>query len=186
MVVTVFSTKGQKKTTVESVSQVWGDLKQDLLNLGIETDGMKAIIGETQLSLESTGAILPDYNFTLFLSPVKVKSGGNVEEYSYKECKDFIKEAVADSAEAKEFFGNYTTKSTTTLRSLISDWLDKWAVEPTDDNIVAIKDLSAPEIIDEIIGLLEVLKGKIETNDVKEEDLSTLSSWWEAIQSNLE
>src|SRR5690606_29812425 len=96
MKVTVFSTKGKKRTTVETTAQVWGDLKKQMNEEGIETSGMKSIIGETQLSLESNKAVLPDYDFVLFLSPIKVKSGCDInpETMSYKECKEYIKNSI--------------------------------------------------------------------------------------------
>ena len=93
--VTVFSTKGKKRSVVTTEANTWGELKKDLLNEGIETNNMKAIVGENQTTLESSAAVLPKgltasgevtKDFTLFLTPIKVKSGStaviNPEEFT--------------------------------------------------------------------------------------------------------
>lgn len=83
--VTVFSTVGSKKVIVETEATIWRELKKDLDAKGIAYNGMRAIIGENQLTLESDGAKLPiglsvgdsiTNDFTLFLSAKKIKSGG--------------------------------------------------------------------------------------------------------------
>ena len=65
----------------------WGELRSELNNKGIMTDGMKPTVKETQSSFESDAAPLPSglgkdingspngYDFTLFLNPQKTKSG---------------------------------------------------------------------------------------------------------------
>lgn len=186
MKVTVFSTKGKKKSTVETTSQTWGELKTVLSAEGIETSGMKCIIGETQLSLESSKAVLPDYDFVLFLSPVKVKSGacegcGTIvpEDMSYVECKKFIKGAIAEDAVAKEHFGNYTIMSTSQMRSLIEAWLDNNSED------IALEDATVVELIDHVIDMLEVLKEKVESGTVEPDDTAKFEAMWKDIENNL-
>lgn len=179
-VITVFSTKGRKKSQIESNAQTWGQLKEDLLREGIDTQGLKSIIGETQLSLESNKAVLPDYDFVLFLSPVKVKSGCDInpETMSYKECKEYIKNEVANYGEAKEHFGNYTIMSTTQMRSLIETWVD-------DNEEIDAEEATVVELIDHVIDMLEILKDKVESGTVEKDDTDKLELMWKDIENNL-
>jgi hypothetical protein len=184
--ITVFSTKGKKRQTIESGADTWGQLKEDLLKEGVDTQGLKSIIGETQLSLESSKAVLPDYDFVLFLSPVKVKSGscegcGTVdpETMGYKECKSFIKDAIAESTEAKEHFGNYTIMSTTQMRALIETWLENNSEE------LSVEDATVVELIDHVIDMLEVLKEKVESGTVEPDDTAKFEAMWKDIENNL-
>lgn len=182
MRVTVFSTKGKKKSVVETTAQTWGELKTQLSSEGIETSGMKSIIGETQLSLESTKAVLPDYDFVLFLSPVKVKSGCDInpETMSYKECKEFIKAEIAGEPDAKDFFGNYTIMSTSQMRTLINNWLDE-----NSEKFVDVKEASVVETIDHVIGVLLGLKDKVIAGTVQEDDTEQLEAMWKQIEANI-
>jgi hypothetical protein len=185
MKVTIFSTKGARKSTVETTAQTWGELKSDLRTQGIETDGLKAIIGETQLSLESTKAVLPDYDFVLFLSPVKVKSGCDncvdVESMTYAECKKFIKETLVAVPESKEHFGNYTILSTNQMRLLIENWLENNSEEVEVD----AEEVTVVELIDHVIDLLEVLKDKVEAGTVEADDTAKFEAMWKDIENNL-
>lgn len=75
--VTVFNTRGQQRTEIRTTASTWADLQTELHNSGIEYSGMRATIGENQVSLASNGAQLPDFDFTLFLSPKRAKAGIN-------------------------------------------------------------------------------------------------------------
>ena len=136
--VTIFSTKGKKRSSVETNGcTTWGELKGILNSEGIETNNMKAIIGENQVTLESSKAILPlDFNFTLFLTPIKVKNGAiDTDTMGYKECRNFIKENGG-----AEKFGNYTHMTTAQLQAAIKDFLKVNIVteEPVAGNVDAI------------------------------------------------
>jgi hypothetical protein len=76
--VTVFNTRGQQRTEVRTDANTWGDLQIALNGEGVEFMGMRATIGETQVSLASNAAQLPDFDFTLFLSPKRAKAGINL------------------------------------------------------------------------------------------------------------
>ena len=183
MKVTVFSTKGKKRSTVETTAQTWGELREVLSGNGVETSGMRSIIGETQLTLESSKAILPDYDFTLFLSPVKVKSGCDVDPFamSYKECKEFIKEEIAGDPKAKAFFGNYTIMSTGQMQKLIFDYLNANSELVTED----AAPVDVVELIDAAIHNLEVLRNKVVEGVVQKDDTSKLEAWFKDIEKNL-
>jgi hypothetical protein len=73
--ITIYNTVGQNKQTHESSANNWGELQGELKEKGINTNGMKVVIGETQNSLESPQGVLMNGDFTLFMMPQKVKSG---------------------------------------------------------------------------------------------------------------
>lgn len=75
--VTVYNTIGGNLTVVESSAQTWGDLQRDLDLRGVSYKGMTAVVGETQVNLESVQAQLLESDFRLFLMPQKVKSGAD-------------------------------------------------------------------------------------------------------------
>lgn len=77
-IVTVYSTVGNNKNDVKTNASDWGGLKRDLSEAGISFNNMNVVVGETQVSLVSNEAQLPNDNFTIFLLPVKVKSGYTV------------------------------------------------------------------------------------------------------------
>lgn len=198
MKVTIFSTKGKKRTTVESNAQTWGDLKKDLTTAEVETSGMKAIIGENQVTLESSGAVLPKGldikgtitdDFTLFLTPIKVKSGGSVIDVAsmdYKACKAFVKGEYNSSDKAKAYFGNYTRLSTENMKTLISGWLMSNS-EPVPEE--SVEQVTAEYYIDEITKNLGLLKEVIQNGDTEKEvvidEVEVLEAQWALIKSNL-
>lgn len=74
--VLVYSTVGSNRKEIQSAAVSWSELKRELAQNGISAEGMKAVVGQTQVTLESPDAQLPNEPFTLFLYPVQVKSGG--------------------------------------------------------------------------------------------------------------
>ena len=94
-------------------------MKIELATAGIETSGMRAIIGENKITLESSLAVLPlslkvdmevTSDFTLFLSPVKMESGikNNIGALCYKELKTTIKN-ITKSNRPKSFLSTRIT-----------------------------------------------------------------------------
>lgn len=84
---------------------------------------MKAVIGQTKVTLEHDDAVLPEEDFTLFLVPKKTKSGGVVRDR--KECYTLIAALKNDKkteAAAKAHFGNHTNKSTEELNNLLASF----------------------------------------------------------------
>lgn len=182
--VTVFSTKGKKRSVVETNGvATWGELKGILNSNGIETDNMKAIIGENQVTLESAKAILPlDFNFTLFLTPIKVKNGVvDVSEMGYKECRSFIKENGG-----AEKFGNYTHMTTAQLQSAIKEFLKVNAVveEPIVETMdaIALVDKCSENLMELVDNCTDVPDDLV---DICIEDLNRLRNALEAGNSEV-
>ena len=125
MLVKVFSTQmGERE--VETNATTWGDLQNDLKKQSIGFSKMKAVIGETKLTLEADGAMLPAQGFTLFLMNKKTKAGGtDVSSLSYKELRKTINVILKMDEDAKDHFNegkNYTTKSTPILREMLESY----------------------------------------------------------------
>lgn len=78
--ITIYHTVGENKRIIESAAELWGDLQKDLNLHGISFVGMNAVVGETQHTLESSQALLPEEDFILFFMPKAVKSGYYEEE----------------------------------------------------------------------------------------------------------
>lgn len=75
--VTVFSTKDSNRQTVTvAPGAPWSELKAKInADTNISTSNMKAMVRSTRVSLERADAVIPDTDFTLILTPGKVKSG---------------------------------------------------------------------------------------------------------------
>ena len=82
----VFGTTVGGTQSISGEFNTWGELKNELLNKGWMTNGMKALIREKGISLELPTAELPNglgidndgnvtHAFTLFLSITKTDSG---------------------------------------------------------------------------------------------------------------
>ena len=78
--VTVWSTQERSTQTIETSAKTWGELKNELSNVG----NTRAVIRETRNTLESGQAELPNQDFTLFLYPEKVRSGRTVKVQKVK------------------------------------------------------------------------------------------------------
>lgn len=144
-IVTVFSTKGQRMVKIESSAETWGELKKDLDANNIEYNNMQAVVRETKAILKLDDAVLPKgitagdkvtNEVTLFLSPTKSSAGCSfdVDNASFRDLREFIKEQKQFNEEASEFFGDYTRLSTEDLRELVVDYLDNYGCEESEDD----------------------------------------------------
>lgn len=133
--VTIVTTKGRNQQ-LQTNASTWGQLITELDNAGLSVDGMKAIIGQTKVTLESTEAELPQTNFTLFLSPVKIKAGANeydlnfdaseVDDLSYTELRTELKSIRTQASEFEDedlldIIGNYTHDKVSQLRYKLAE-----------------------------------------------------------------
>lgn len=130
--VLVFSTTGQNGKEVTTDSKTWEQLKRALSSNSVTHSGMKAVVGESKVTLESPNAELPTGNFTLFLMPKKTKSGTDYKNLPYKQCRAMIKvfiDTADDVDKAKKFFSvdgkNYTQTTTDDMRKNIAKWVKK-------------------------------------------------------------
>lgn len=80
--VKIYSTRGRKGLVIETNATTWGQLQQDLIANDVEFNDMRAIIGETSVSLELQDSAL-DFqsnidgvaSMSLILSPKTQKAG---------------------------------------------------------------------------------------------------------------
>lgn len=73
--VTIHNTRGNVTQTLNTNAADWATLKTELQRNNIDTKGYSATIGESQLTLQSDYAEIPQTDFTLFLMAEKVVSG---------------------------------------------------------------------------------------------------------------
>lgn len=73
--IVIYSTIGENYKEIQSNASTWGSLTEEFSAQGINWKGMKAVNGEDQHTYDSSEAILPDGEFSLFLMADKVKSG---------------------------------------------------------------------------------------------------------------
>jgi hypothetical protein len=97
MKVKVYSTQMGERV-VDSSAKNWGELQSDLSDGGISFDNMKAVIGETKLTMDSSSSVVPQEDFTLFLMPKKTKAGS---EKVKKDINAYL--ARLDEQEESEF-----------------------------------------------------------------------------------
>lgn len=73
----IFIGSTQKASLVEvnSSATTWGDLKREIRGEFGDVQGMRAVIRHNRHDLESDGAELPEGEFTIVMSPKKVKAG---------------------------------------------------------------------------------------------------------------
>lgn len=73
--IVVVSTRDNARKEFNTDVRTWGELKPLIEAERISTSDMKATVRETKVNLDHHGAMLPEGDFTLFLTPGKVKSG---------------------------------------------------------------------------------------------------------------
>lgn len=78
---------------VETAATTWAELKSDMEDVGISTDGMKGVVRETKVSLEANDAQIPEGNFTVMLFTGKIKSGTFDHAQMMVDLRDFIETA---------------------------------------------------------------------------------------------
>lgn len=143
--VTVFSTVGKSAEFIDTDAVIWKDLKSLIQGRQINLSNMKSVIGETQNTLESDEGVLPDGDFTVFLMPIKTKSGA---ELSRKELFEEIKNFVGTDASRKALFiidgKNMTQLSTPTLQTLYNQHIATAKAAPAVAQKAAPKAAVAP------------------------------------------
>jgi hypothetical protein len=129
--VTIYSPAGKNANQLEIEGRTWKELQSVLSRNSVSYSGMKVVIGENRHTLESENAILPDGDFTLFLMPIKTKSGAD-----RKELMATIKDFVTKNPTRKHDFiiddKNMTQLSTSVLEQLVAKYIGGKTVAPVD------------------------------------------------------
>lgn len=122
--ITVFSTKGKRKSKIETEVTTWGELKKLVSKEGYNLDKLLATENITRRDLANEGATLPEGNFTLFLRPTKTKSGG--KDYSNMSFKELRAELTDEdkTAISEETGKNYTRCSGGDIREYLNEKAD--------------------------------------------------------------
>jgi len=125
--ITIFSTKGKRRATIETEVATWGDLKPLVSDEGYDLNKLLATENIRRTDLANEGAVLPEGDFTIFLRPTKTKSGiGKTDGKSFKELRAMVKELKAKHGDDfmnhlnKE--GNYTRMPTDYMRAQIASY----------------------------------------------------------------
>lgn len=71
----VIHTSSQEQITRNTDIRTWGELKSYYPEINRMASGMKAVVKETKVTLESDDAVLPDGPCVIYLTMGKVKAG---------------------------------------------------------------------------------------------------------------
>jgi hypothetical protein len=159
--VTVFSTLGKNAQEFTTAATTWGELQSGLKEMNISFSGMKAVIGENKHTLESDKALLPTEGFTLYLMPVKTKSGADRKELMAT-IKDFV---IKNPSRKQDFIidgKNMTQLSTAVIEGLVAKHIsgDAATAAPKAEAVKAPKETPAAKAAPDVI--IESLVGEIE------------------------
>lgn len=135
-VITLYATKGAKKAKLETEATTWGELKSLIKREGYDLDKLHATENINKTDLVNDAAVLPAGDFTVFMRPKQVKSGGRGDGLSYKEIKSAIKDDFTSFKETADAHynqeKNYTTKGTEILRGLLNTFVAPSGVAKAD------------------------------------------------------
>jgi hypothetical protein len=113
--IAVFSnTNGTREIIENSEFTTWGELKAHLQSKGLYESNMQAVVKGLRVTLTLDAAQLPETEFTLFLVPGKMKSGGR------KPKEDAI--SVLTNKEFKKLIKALGYKGKATDRSSLTKW----------------------------------------------------------------
>ena len=158
--ITIFSTKGSQKKEHETNATTWGELKREI-SLLYDMSNLQATENVNRTDLVSDTAVLPKGDFTLFLRPVKTKSGA----YSYEEVREIIQSNPTLKEDIKRIYGrNYTNLSTEVLNEAVS----KLLLKDNSSEVEATEvEFSEEEFIDTLYVITSLLNNLAEIVGVK-------------------
>jgi len=90
-VITIYSTKGGMKE-ITTIATTWGELKPEIKKAGYDLANLAATCGTTRNSLDRDDAILQTGDYTIFLRPVKTKSGALTADSKRADVNAVVKE----------------------------------------------------------------------------------------------
>jgi hypothetical protein len=131
--VTYFLTTNNEKKEIMSAASTWGDLKSQL---GISAD-LKFVLKETRVTLESSEAILPNTEITIFGFAKKNKSGA-VDSQEIAEMLSALRSEVNERIDAImiELTGNSEIESNERPLS----WEEQSLLDDAQDIIDSLED----------------------------------------------
>lgn len=159
---TVVDTRTGLVKTFDSNATTLRELKADLYNLGINTDGMSIQEGLTRITFESDDSLLPhdvEYRgtvtnnlvFRITQNDKKYKSG-----IDRKEIYDLIKKLHLAGAIKEAFGRNFTQVSTDELKKIVHDAESKVEVkdEAAKDNKSGVTLIGVAKVLNALINVL--------------------------------
>lgn len=155
--ITVYSTKGKRKSVFESDATKWSELHSLLQDDGYDLSNLQATENVNKTTLKHQDAKLPEGDFTIFLRAEKTKSGAasKYDKMSFKELRAEMSED--DKTAISEKTGkNYTRCSTDELRSYLKS---KGSASTTSNSNEAVAE-EAPSNEDNISPLYKAKKVK--------------------------
>ena len=171
--ITVYSTKGKSNAEITTNVTTWGELKPLLAEEGYDLNSLNATENINRTDLINTGASLPEGEFTLFLRPVKTKSGAdlNLEAASFRELREAIKNFTP---EAKEDFlaslegRNYTQMSTEVLREALREFLLSVVEEEVIEDITEDCTHNTVEVLNSVLTTLNCVAVSQDNEEINE------------------
>ena len=111
----VVSTTKTTPSVIYSTSRTWGQLQNEISGTFGNVSSMRAVVKETKNDLSSSEAVLPEGDFTLFLTPKQIKAGFGVDVVSVLRAlqtkwNDAIEEIIEEVEE-----GAHTTSVATAV-----------------------------------------------------------------------
>ena len=138
--VLIYTTQGKNKQSYDITYELWKDLKDFLRTEGYDMNSLKATENINRTNLEVDTAKLPTEDFTLYLRPVKTKSGYNTDTISFMSFKE-LRQSVKEFKETYSNFnswlqqkGNYTQFDTETLRKVLIEYVNTFLTEGVTEN----------------------------------------------------
>lgn len=182
-----------KKFKINSSS--FKELKQELAGQ-IDFNEKRVIIRETKLTLQHDQAVLPDYDFMLFLQPLKVKSGYSYEDIrhaNYHELRKMCKEVASKNPKFKDLYlknsGSYGTvnemRDALEMGTLVDDLKEKLPVEVEEDT-QTIDSIFAKLSDQEIKDALEMGTLIVDFKEKVPVDIQTIDSIFTKLSDSIE
>ncbi len=183
----IYTTIGENEKTIQSQSTKWGALQRDLEGYGVQHDGMKAIVGETRNTLESSEAQLPEGDFTLYLMQKKSKAGltdDQIDAMEYKVCRTTIKGIIADAGKDKDeitrrklAFSDGSKNYTQTKVPVMKMNLKKWFRSLLDTTTKPVEEVEKVEEVVEVAekNVADIVDSVKDDKETESESIDALS-----------
>ena len=162
--ITLYPTYG-KHVKVETEVTTWGELEQIAIENGIDTSTLLATESVNKTDLNHKEAKLPEGNFVVFFRKKDTKAGLDIDNMSYRELREEIRQHIFQDENAKAHFEadgkSYTNKSTQTLRELLSSYLsqeEEVAEETSTDTASETVSSTIEDIFSDVKAGLEIIK----------------------------